>query len=73
MDARQTFTKNFAEQIRLMRLSGRTQRDLAFELGVDENSIGDYINGRSFPKIWLAKKICIALNCTYEELFGNLE
>ncbi|MCL2851020.1 MAG: helix-turn-helix domain-containing protein [Firmicutes bacterium] len=73
MEEREQFTKNFAEQVRLLRLAGHTQRELARELGIDENSIGDYCNGRSFPKIWLARKICVALNCSYEELFGELK
>ncbi|MDB9526657.1 helix-turn-helix transcriptional regulator [Oscillatoria sp. CS-180] len=49
-----------------------TQRQLSDKLGVTENTIANWENGRSIGK-WLyqIKLLCQALDCSFEELTEN--
>jgi transcriptional regulator with XRE-family HTH domain len=50
-----------------------TQRQLSDQLGVTENTIANWENGRSIGK-WLyqIKLLCQALDCSFEELTEDL-
>ena len=50
-----------------------TQRQLSDKLGVTENTIANWENGRSISK-WLyqIKLLCQALDCSFEELTEDL-
>ena len=52
--------------------SGKKKADIARELGVDHTNISAYANGRAFPSLITLKKLCRVLDCTYEDILGEL-
>lgn len=53
--------------------SGRTQSDIAKELGVGRATVSAYANGTRKPTPEMIKKICKVMDCTYEDLLGPIE
>lgn len=54
----------------LLKMYGKTQCELAKQVGVTEVSISRYINGERTPHLDIALKIAINLNTTVEYLMG---
>lgn len=48
---------------------GWSQTDLAKIVGVSRNSISSIETGEYYPSAKLAKLLCIALGCKFEDLF----
>ncbi len=49
--------------------AGFTQSELAELVGSSKNTISSIETGQFCPTAYLAKLLCVALNCTFEELF----
>jgi transcriptional regulator with XRE-family HTH domain len=52
---------------------GKTQVELASEVGVNPNTISQYESGARKPDIVMLKKLAKALNTTTDELLGPIE
>lgn len=50
-------------------IAGISQAKLAEEVGSSRNTIVSIENGKFCPTAYLAALLCLALNCTFEELF----
>ena len=68
MTIQERIARNITE---LVKQSGKTQRQIAVRIGVHESTIGNYMNGDSIPRTVQLGKLCIALNCTYEDILGK--
>lgn len=49
---------------------GRTQRDLASEIGISPSRISDYISGRAEPTLRIARALCVALGIAPGAMLG---
>ncbi|MCL2846472.1 MAG: helix-turn-helix domain-containing protein [Firmicutes bacterium] len=68
-----TFREAIADNIkRHIKYSGKTNRKIAEEVGVTPTVIGDYAAGRGLPSLEVLKKLCKSLDCSYEDILGNL-
>lgn len=64
---------NIAERIdELIRYSNKTKRKVAEEIGVSEVTVGQYTNAKAIPSLLTFKKLCIALDCDYQDILGEL-
>lgn len=58
----------------LRKAAGLTQTELGFLAGLSQNSISSLEVGQYSPRAFNALKICLALNCKFEDCFYlNLE
>ena len=48
---------------------GLTQTDLAKQVGTSKNTISSIETSQFCPTAYLAALLCLALDCTFEELF----
>jgi len=69
MDRRKEIADNIAAAIKG---SGKTQAQIALEVGITKTVISDYIAGRSVPSVLTLAKLCAALDCTYEDILGRV-
>lgn len=58
---------------RVLERQGKTQRELAEEIGVTECSVSRYINGDRVPKATMFAKIADALGVTTDQLISGEE
>jgi len=70
MDDRILIQKNLEM---LIKTSGKTQAGIANAIGVNEATISMYLKGRAVPSTLLIKKLCLELNCTYEDILGSVD
>jgi DNA-binding XRE family transcriptional regulator len=56
---------------KLIPLSGRTQSDIAKELGITNAMLSRYIHGTSVPSVVKARRIAKAIGCRIDELFDS--
>ena len=69
MDIRQAIAKN----IRLLiKSSGKTQSQIGEEIGVAQTTVGNYMLGKAVPSLLVLIKLCQILDCTYEDILGQL-
>ena len=57
----------------LLRRSGLMHKDVAKKIGVSRSAVLGYASGIRKPNPETIKKLCKALDCTYEELLGPIE
>lgn len=65
---RDRIKQNIAEQIKLSR---KTQTDIAREMDVSVYVLNNYVIGRAVPTVFTLIKLCQVLDCEYEEILGN--
>jgi len=53
--------------------SGKSKTQVAKELGVAPETVMGYTSGKSFPGVKNIRKLCVILDCAYEEILGKLE
>jgi len=70
MDYEQLVAKNIEREIKQ---SGKTKTQVARELGVAPETVMGYTTGKSFPGVKNIRRLCMILDCTYEEILGKLE
>ena len=70
MDFWQQITKNLKD---LISASPKSKMQISNEIGVTPSSISNFISGLSYPSLETLKKLCIALDCNYEDILGRLE
>lgn len=61
-------TKNISEAINT---SGKSKTQIANEIGITKATLSQYLSGRAFPSLVTLKKLCKALDCSYEEILGE--
>lgn len=49
---------------------GKSQKELAGELGISTSRMSDYITGKSEPSLRIARALCIALGITPSAILG---
>lgn len=60
-----------AELIKLsLEEEGKTQKQLAQEIGISPSRINDYVSGRAEPTLRVARLLCQALNITPAQMLG---
>ena len=59
------FRRKLRKKITLSRLS---QKELSDILGVSENTVSNYVNGKSYPNVQVLRKMCKTFKCTTDEL-----
>lgn len=70
----QEWLEEFSEKLQeLMEEANMTQRDLAFESGLGESTISNYIHRQRMPGVRAVINICEVLQCDFDELlwFGD--
>ena len=70
MAFKEKLAKNISDHIKY---SGKTKAQIAKELGVRHTAISKYALGQATPTIENLIKLCEILNCTYDDLLGNIE
>lgn len=70
MTFKEFIAKNISDQIKY---SGKTQAQIAEDLGVLHTAISQYVNGYTQPTLENLIKLCKSLNCGYEDILGKLE
>lgn len=53
----------------LIHESGMTKRFVAKKIGVNENTLGNWMDGRSMPRLDQAVKLADLLNCKVDDLY----
>ena len=69
MDFRDRVAKNIAE---LIKSSGKNKTQVAEELGINVVTVIDYTKGRSIPSLETFYELCKILDCTYEDILGEI-
>ena len=59
--------------VEVFKTSGKTQAQVADAMGIAQQSFAQYLTGKAFPNLHNLKKLCQALDCTYEEILGELD
>lgn len=59
------FSFRLAKKMRQNRI---TQEELSETTGLSKPTISKYVNGRSIPNVYVARKIALALECSVSEL-----
>ena len=70
MEEKATIAKNIAA---LIKSSGKTNTQIALEIGLSKNVITEYVSGRSLPNLLTLRKLCQIFDCNYEDILGRLE
>lgn len=66
-----TFTKIFADTLRdILRIKGISQVQLASKLGVKQNTMSQWVNGKREPNYENLLKICYYLDITPDEILN---
>jgi len=68
MNEWQKITKNLSM---LIKSSGKSQSQIAREIGIRHQVISEYAIGKSYPSLVTIKKLCKALDCTYDDILGS--
>ena len=66
-------TKNLNDLVNQQVASGKTKTSIACDIGIKLPTLCQYLSGKSFPALDTLIKLCIALNCTYEDILGDLD
>lgn len=53
----------------LIQESGMTKRFVAGKIGVNENTLGNWMDGRSMPRLDQAVRLAKILNCKVDDLW----
>jgi len=56
----------------LIKASGKSKAQIAKALGVTHATVYQYTVGLTFPSLTVFKKLCMILDCTYEDILGRL-
>ncbi|GGJ85862.1 hypothetical protein GCM10007063_05390 [Lentibacillus kapialis] len=56
---------------KLIEDSGFKKRYIAKQIGVNENTLTNWINGKSFPRLDKAVHLADILNCDIKDLYGK--
>ena len=63
--------KQFCDNLKNIRkVCGKTQKQIADELGVIESCYANWEQGRSEPSISTMRELCKIFDVTFDELFG---
>lgn len=54
-------------------LTGRTQRQMCKDLGFKENTVSDWLNAKTYPRIDKIEKMAIYFNCKKSSLIEKFE
>lgn len=54
-------------------LTGRTQRQMCKDLGFKENTVSDWLNAKTYPRIDKIEKMAIYFNCKKSSLIEKYE
>ena len=66
--------QRIAERIRdCVNFSGKRPVDIAAEMGIHNSVLYAYMRGKTSPHAALIKKLCLALNCDYSDIFGDIK
>jgi len=66
--------KEIGENIALLiKSTGKSQAQVAREIGLGKNVITEYVAGNSYPSMSVFLKLCQVLDCSYEDILGRLE
>ena len=66
------WAKQFGDRLkRLIHKSGKTQKQVAYEIGMDESVLSHYITGKHIPNVYVAELLANALDCDVNRLFDN--
>ena len=68
MDEWHNITKNLGT---LIKTSGKTQTEIAHEIGIKHQVVSEYVTGKSYPSLVTLKKLCQVLDCNYEDILGT--
>ena len=53
--------------------SGKSLTQIADEMGLARQSISQYLSGRAMPSLPAFKRLCQVLDCSYEDILGELD
>jgi len=56
---------------RYLEYSRKSQADVSREIGVSTSLISEYVKGNNYPSVKTLIKLCVALDCAYEDLLGK--
>ncbi len=59
--------------VAMIKSSGKTQRQIAAEMGVEEATVSAYVRGYSYPTLFTFKLLCEAVGCDYKDILGDLK
>ena len=62
--------KRIEQQIKY---TGKTAAEIAREMGVNKSVLYNYIRGNSVPGGEMLVKLCKALDCSYEDILGEIK
>ena len=57
----------------LIKRSGITKMKISDDLNVETSTLSKYTNGTMIPSPEKIKKLCLILNCKYEDILGSLD
>jgi len=69
VDKRQEIGKNIAM---LIKSTGKSQAQIARELGIRNTTISEYIAGKVYPSMTVFLNLCKILDCSYDDILGKL-
>ena len=69
MNIMENIAKNLSQVITS---SQKPQSQIADEIGVSQSMVSRYATGKKFPALDTLVKLCRALDCTYEDILGQL-
>ena len=55
------------------KFTGKSIVQIADEAGISRTILYAYISGESAPIVFNLKKLCKALDCTYEDILGKID
>jgi transcriptional regulator with XRE-family HTH domain len=70
LDERVRIAKNIE---RYLEYAHKKPPTIAKEIGVNKSLIYEYVSGQTLPGVLILKKLCKALDCTYEDILGPIE
>ena len=56
---------------RLIHKYGKTQKQVACELGIDESVLSKYITGKHAPNVYIVSLLAKSLDCEVKQLFDE--
>ena len=68
----------YSEQVRknlseIIKQSGKTATQIAKDVGLSQPYVSNIQNGNRFPDVFMLRAFCRALDCTYEDILGEVE
>lgn len=64
----QEITNNLRREIEM---SKKSKAEIARAVGLSRTTISGYCSGYSFPNLYILRKICFVLDCSYEDILGK--